>query len=352
MGLGRALAARSDVALTAFVDSGTAWPAGPSGSRPHVESLRARQRTPRLALELPIRARLGRLDILHVQYVMPPVAGLPVAVAIHDLSFEDRPDLFPVATRWRLQAAIRVSAQRAHVVLALSEFTRARILHHYGLDPARVMVVRAGIEPPDPPDPTTDGVARDHLKRLGLPDRFVLHVGDLIPRKNVPRLVEAVVRLRRDGAGDLGIVLAGQTGRDLYLVEAAIAGATGPREQPWAHRLGYVSAMTLDALYRVAEVVAQPSLYEGFGLPVLEAMARGAVVVTSTTTALGEVVGDAALLADPEDIDALTAVLGRAIGDEAERARLRQAGPQRATGFSWTHAADQTVAAYRNALDR
>lgn len=347
VGLGRALAARDDSAVTAFLDAGMPWPGDPSRPAPTVVGLRARHRTPRVALELPVRARNARLDVLHVQYVMPPVAGLPVAVAIHDLSFEDRPDLFTPGERWRLRATIRPSAKRADLVLALSSFTRDRIIAHYGLEPDRVVVVPAGIEPRDAARAPSEAAAQAAVARLGIDGPYVLHVGDLIPRKNIPRLVLAVARLRGAGLRDLRLVLAGQTGRDVTAIEAAVRDACPPGDRGWVHRPGYVDDATLDALYHGAVVVAQPSLYEGFGLPALEAMARGRVLVTSSTTAVPEVVGDAGLLADPEDVDALAVALTRAIEDDGERARLHAAGPVAAARFSWSSAADEAMAAYR-----
>ena len=355
-GLGNALAARDDVELTVFLDPGTAWPlaardpSGAGGDVPHLRALRSRGRVGRLLLDLPIRARQARSQILHVQYVAPPIAGVPTVVAVHDLSFEDRPELFSTPTRLRLRTTVRASTRRAAAVVALSGFTRDRLLHHYDLDPDRVFVAHAAVDGRF--SRLDQGVRTLDLRPLDLPARFVLHVGDLIPRKNVPRLVEAMADLRRDGIGDVGLVLAGQDGRDSPRVEAAIATATARGDGCWVRRLGYVDDATLQALYRAATVVAYPSRYEGFGLPALEALAVGAVLVTSSTTALPEVVGDAAVLVDPEDTASLAAGLARAITDEALRVRLATAGPARAAEFSWTASAASTVVAYRRALER
>jgi glycosyltransferase involved in cell wall biosynthesis len=357
VGLGNALAARDDVAVTAFLDRGTDWPDGRRHGHghthghavPEVRFLRSRGSHARLLLDLPLGVRAARSQLLHVQYVAPPVAGVPTVVAVHDLSFEDRPELFSTRARLRLRTTIRASARRAAAVLALSSFTRDRLLHHYDLDPSRVFVAHAAV---DGRFARRDALPPRDLQELGLPARFVLHVGDLIPRKNLPRLVAAMAALRRDGIGDVGLVLAGQDGRDTPAVENAVASAAANGDGGWVHRLGYVDDATLMALYDAATAVAFPSRYEGFGLPALEALARGAVLVTSTTTALPEVVGDAAVTVDVEDTRALAAGLARAIEDEALRADLRIPWPSRASAFSCAASAASTVKAYRRALER
>jgi len=295
-----------------------------------------------------MRARAAGSDVLHVQYVAPPMLGLPIVVAVHDVSFEDRPDLFTVRTRLRLQLTIRRSVRRAGAVIALSAFTRDRLLHHHDLDPSRVFVARAGADGRVArPVPAADD---ENLTRLGLPSRYVLHVGDLIPRKNVPRLIQAMASLRRDGIGDVGLVLVGHERGDLPAVEAAIETAANGGDDGWVRRLGYVDDGTLHALYKAATAVAVPPIYEGFGMPALEALGAGAVLVTSASTALPEVVGQAAVLVDPEDSASLAAGLALAIGDVALRTRLAIEGPARAATFNWADCATATVLAYRRAL--
>jgi glycosyltransferase involved in cell wall biosynthesis len=356
IGLGRALARRPDIDLTVLVDRGTDWPIDPTTSdpSPHTVALRARRPQVRVPLELPIRARRARADLLHVQYVAPPVVGARLAVAVHDLSFEDLPGLFPPGTRWRLRAMVRAAVARADVVLALSAFTRERILAVYDPDPDRVVVASAGVDARfRPADDAGRVAARARLADLGLPARFVLHVGDLIPRKNVARLAEAVGRLRTAGQGDLGLVLVGQGGRDRPAILAAAAKADPRSDQAsWVREVGYVDGGRLTDLYAAADAVAYPSLYEGFGLPAVEAMASGAILVASDRGAVAEVVADAALTTDVTDPVALAAALDRALTDDGLRACLRVAGPQRAATFDWASAATATVAGYRVALSR
>jgi glycosyltransferase involved in cell wall biosynthesis len=311
---------------------------------PRLRPLRLRAPQLRIPVELAFRVKADKADLLHVQYVAPFVR-LPVVTAIHDVSFEDLAGLFSRATTWRLRASVRLSARRSAAVVTLSDFTRERLLHHYDLRPERVIVAPAGVSPKWRRLPPNE-VAR-RLEGLDLPPRFVLAVGNLHPRKNIPRLIRSVARMRRAGLGDVGLVVAGQPGWRADDVDAAILEVRGVG---WVRLTGYVSDPVLEALYNAALVVAYPSLYEGFGLPVAEALAIGAVVVASDSTSIPEVAGDAAVLVDPNDDDALTAGLERAATDEELRARLAEAGPRRAAGLTWEACAEATVRAYRVAL--
>jgi glycosyltransferase involved in cell wall biosynthesis len=369
LGLATALAARSDMEPIIYLGPRVGWPEDRRPA-PATRSLRAERAQLRIGLELPFRAVRDRLDLLHGQYVAPPVATVPIVTSIHDVSFLDLPTMFPTRRRWRLRATVRHAIGRSAVVITPSAFSRERLLAHYSVDPARVVVAPPVVpapnwEPagvprqdatgapgvpgafggPDAGEATGAGLGPGRVG--GLPATFVLAVGDLHARKNLARLVEAVGRTREQGL-DLNLVLAGQTG---YGGDALAKVLDGHAATAWTHRLGYVDTTLLRRLYRAASAVAYLSIYEGFGLPVIEAMAAGTPVVASRSSSIVEVAGDAALLVEPTDVEAIAAALKSAVTDAAVRRRLIEAGRRRALVFSGPEAIEPTIEAYRLALE-
>lgn len=339
--LANALASRSDVEPIIFADRGVKWPGSID-----VPIRRLWTRTPfiRIPLELPVRAHHSRADLLHVQYVAPPISSTPIVTTIHDLSFEDVPGFFPRPTQLRLRTLVRMAARHSRAVLTVSGFTRDRLVDQYGVEPERVFVTPNGVA--SWWQPLSEEELDRRLGDLHLPAVFVLAVGDLHPRKNIGRLIKSVATIRKSGAVDVHVVLAGQRAWRATEVDAAIRAVDG---RSWVRSLGYVHDHVLQALYGAAKVVAYPSLYEGFGLPALEALACGAVLVAANTSAIPEVVGDAAILVDPIDETAITNGLVRAMTDAALRQRLTTAGPIQAAYFTWTRCANATVRAYHAA---
>lgn len=340
-GLASALAALGDPEADLLLY--TLDPATPPIAGVHEMRVRPAMSVPRLLAGFPWALRRDRADVALFQYVTPPLCPCPAVVAIHDVSFEDHPDWFEPMQRARMRLTTPASARRASQVITLSQFTRDELVGRYRLDPHRVSVIPLAAAPRFKPE--ADEHSRAAVSRLKLPESFVLAVGNLQPRKNLRRLLGAFATARRSGL-EHGLVLAGQPGWRAQELLHTID-SLGLREVVML--TGYVSDDELVALYNLADAFAYPSLYEGFGLPVVEAMACGTPVLTSSTTCMPELAGDAALLVDPSDEDALAAGLLRLAGDTALRAQLHKRGLARAASYSWERTARLTMALLKDA---
>lgn len=296
----------------------------------------------------PWEAAHWRLDLLHAPVYVGPLAGrCPLVVSIHDLSFFRYPELFRPANRRYLQPFTRATARRARVVLASSQSTGRDVVEILGVPDERVRVVPLGVG--DRMRPVDDAGALERFRReRDLPARVILYVGTLEPRKNLVTLVEAFARLAGRPGFAHTLVIAGGKGWYYEEIDAAVdrLGLRGRVLFP-----GYVPDGELRLWYAAADLFVYPSLYEGFGLPPLEAMACGTPVVTSDASCLPEVVGDAGLLVPPRDVDALAGAMGRVLGDEDLAARCRALGRERAGRFSWAECAGRTAAVYWQVLD-
>lgn len=296
----------------------------------------------RARLPLPVELLTGRLDLFHSpDFTLPPVRrGTPTLLTVHDLSFVRDPASAAPGLRAYLNAVVPRSVARATHLLADSQATRDDLGELYGVPAERVTVLYCGVASIFRPvsDPAALAAARARYGLGAAP--FIFSVSTLQPRKNYVRLIQAFARLREP---DLTLVIAGGKG---WLYDAIFAEVErlGLRER--VRFPGFVAEADLPALYSAARVLAYPSLYEGFGLPLLEAMACGTPVVTSTASCLPEVAGDAALLVDPTDVEALAQALGRAVADEALRADLIRKGAARAARFRWADAARQLLDLY------
>lgn len=299
-------------------------------------------------LALPAAARSARLDLLHGPVnVNPLFSACPSVVTIHDLSFMRYPQAFPPLKRAYLRRQVQLSVRAARRVIAISKATQHDLVTLFGVDPARIDVVYNGVDAAFSAGAPHE--VEEFRARRGLPARYILHLGTLEPRKNLTRLVQAFARLKAQDTNvpHLKLVLAGGKGwfYDSLFAEVARLGLEGSVLFP-----GYIDDADLVGWYRAAAVFAYPSLMEGFGLPVLEALASGVPTVTSNVSSLPEVAGDAALLVDPSDVDALAAALGRLLQEPALAAELRSRGLRRAARFSWQRTAQETAAVYRRTL--
>ena len=297
---------------------------------------------------LPLLARQAQLDLLHGAVNINPALSLcPTVVTIHDLSFMRYPQAFPPMQRWYLHHQVRRSARAARRVIAISQATRQDLIQLFGVPAARIDVVYNGVDASFCPAPA--GEVEAFRRRQGLPQRYILHLGTLEPRKNLVRLVRAFAQVRAQDPGRpaVSLVLAGGKGWDYDAIFAEVARLGLEQAVLFP---GYVPDQELAWWYRAATVFVYPSLLEGFGLPVLEAMACGAPTVTSNLSSLPEVAGDAALLVDPTAEDALAAALLRLLGDQDLAGELRGRGLAQAARFSWRRTAQETAAVYRRAL--
>ncbi|GIW06589.1 MAG: glycosyl transferase family 1 [Dehalococcoidia bacterium] len=293
-----------------------------------------------------LAARAAGVDLLHVPYLGPPIhSPRPLVVTVHDLIMLALPGYRgPLPYRLYIHLAL-AAARRAAVILADSEWTRRDLERYAALPPDRIEVIPLGHdERLAQPVPAAELVA--YRTARGLPDRFVLYLGGFDARKNVPLLLRAAA-----AAGDWALVIAGDppaTRLPLYPDIRTPAAALG-RRVIW---LGRVTEEEKRHLYQSATVFCYPSRYEGFGLPVLEAMACGTPVVCANATSVAEVAGEACELVPPDDEARLAAALQRLMLDEERRAVLRERGRERARLFTWDRTARATAAAYARALGR
>jgi glycosyltransferase involved in cell wall biosynthesis len=278
------------------------------------------------------------LDLVHAtSAAIPPSRGRPLVVTVHDVAFRHFPEAYPASGRHFHERAARIAVAEAARVLVPSAATAHDLADLYGLEPERVAVIPLGADPPAHADPAP---ARRLLERLGVRGPFVLAVGTLEPRKNLPRLVAAFA----EAAADLPehhLVVVGPTGWG-----KALSGTVPAR----VVLAGAVEDRVLEGLYAASDGLAYPSLYEGFGLPVLEAMARGLPVLTSDRSSLPDVAGGAALLVDPTDVPAIAKGLIELLSNHALRERLAADGRRRAATFTWQATAAATWSAYQEAL--
>jgi glycosyltransferase involved in cell wall biosynthesis len=331
----------------ANADAAARWRAGFTKQYPNFDVRLLPPPTPlvRVPVALELELRLRPVDVLHVQFTAPLFCPVPVIATIHDLAFEHMPETFTRRGSLQLKLTVRWTAKRAARIATVSEYSRQDLIKTYKLPPEKVVVTHNGIGPLFSADPASTGELAELRRRFGIERDFILAVGSLQPRKNLVRLIRAYAHLRsRNDGFDHQLVI---VGRKLWLANEIFAEV---KRQEWARDViltGYVSDEDLPAFYRAAYAFVYPSLFEGFGIPPLEAMACGTPVVTSNTSSLPEVVGDAALLIDPYDERDLANALLKIVYDEKLRAVLRERGLVQSKKFTWRNAAEKTLQLYR-----
>jgi len=293
----------------------------------------------RLLFQLPALSRKYGLDLLHTQYIVPPFSPCPTVVTVHDILFESHPRFFTKSFVLRSKILFRSSARKSALVFTGSEFSRQELIKHYKLHDDRVTSSAYGVDLVRF-HPGNDGASA--VKALGLdPGTYLLTVGRLEPRKNHAGLLRAYSKLSRPRPK---LAIVGQ--RDFgYLEVFRLIEALDLKDEVIVFE--NIEDSLLPALYRHALAFVYPTWAEGFGIPVLEAMASGVPVLTSATTAIPEVAGDAALYLQPEDIESIASSMLKVISDPGLRSSLIQRGLARASSFTWDQPASQLVRSYR-----
>jgi glycosyltransferase involved in cell wall biosynthesis len=294
----------------------------------------------------PHLARRDRIDVFHEPgYFVPLAMPCPTVVTVHDVRSIVCPGLSPVLRGLAMRITLAKTLRRVTRIIAVSNFTKSELLRTYDLDESKITVVHHGCDPAFSREPDPAEVARVRAK-YGLPDRFVLTVGRHEPRKNQPRLVEAFSRLRSQGCAH-GLVIAGEESfgsAALYrAIEAFHAG-------PYVRVLGQVHDRDLPCLYHLADAFVFPSLYEGFGIPLLEAFHAGVPVIASHVCSHEEIAAGAALLCDPMGCQDMAAAMDRVLSSPGEAAELVRRGRLRAGAFAWQRTAQATLRVYERAV--
>ena len=307
------------------------------------------ERSPNYSLReqvhVPWVLRRERPDVFHApHYVLPPAVHCRSVVTIHDTIHLTFPQYLPNRVAYAYaRASMWAAAHRSDRILTVSEASKRDILHFFNVPPEKIEVVYNAIDERFSREPDPADVSRVR-ERFQLDQRFVLYVGNIKPHKNLVRLIEAFDGLRRHGLDDVKLLIIGDEIARYPALRRAV-------HQHKLHKhvrfLGYLPDDTLAILYRLASLFVFPSLYEGFGLPPLEAMASGTPVVTSNLSSLPEVTGDAAVLVDPYDSLAIESGMRRVLEDPALAADMRRKGLQRAREFSWEQSVAKTWAIYQ-----
>ncbi len=278
------------------------------------------------------------------EHLLPPLRSMPTVLTVHDLIFKHLPAHHKRLNRWYLNWALPLYCRRASHIIAISECTRRDIVAAYGIPSDKITVVHEAADPRfRPQSAQAVAVVRSRYK---LPKRYVVFVGTIEPRKNLTRLLAAFEEVYSAGLTD-GLVIVGKRG---WLYDDFFAALERSHARDAVILPGYVADADLPGIYAGAQALAFPSLYEGFGLPVLEAMACGTPVTCSATSSLPEIAGDAALSFDPENVQSITTALRRLLSDTDLQASLSQRGFEQAARFSWDRAAASTRRVYDRVL--
>lgn len=296
------------------------------------------RRLPFLLWQQTIALRRLQADWYVANFFLPPLLPCAGAVLVYDLSFRAHPEYFPRSVAWYMRWLTGLAIRQARRVLTISEFSRQELFRFYGVAPEKVENLRGGVREGFRPltGEAEAAIDRAVLARYSVGPPYIFALGNIHPRKNLARLLAAYLNLKPTLPHPPAMVWGGLQRWDSgqLLEQARAAGVVLP---------GFIAQADLPAFYRQAEMLVYPSLYEGFGLPPVEAMACGVPVVTSNVTSLPEVVGQAALMVDPTSVAELTGAMAQILENSALRQRLRRDGLAQAGQFTWRHTAERLL---------
>jgi glycosyltransferase involved in cell wall biosynthesis len=298
----------------------------------------------RLGFDIPRSLRRDRPALLHIQYTAPLSCPVPTVVSVHDVSYLEHPEYFTRFRAVQLQLTVKRTVQTAARILTPSEFSRAAIIDAYGVDSEKVVVVHNAVSSTFRPMNRETAAAWLRRKFAGIPEQFILTVGDLQPRKNHLGLIRAFEDLIRECPHlPHHLVL---VGKETWFAPVVRRAASRSAVADRIHFTGWVSDEDLRCFYGACHLFVFPSFYEGFGLPILEAMACGRAVACSNTSAMPEVANATALSFDPRATSEITRAMRDVLLDDELRHRLERLGIHRASGFTWSRAAQKTLDVY------
>ena len=301
----------------------------------------------RLLFELPYISKKYKADLIHGTYALPLMPGCKTVVSVHDISFIEHPEWFSRRDQVVLRLGVSSSIRQASSVLTISNFSKNAITNHYKASHNRTISIPIGVDLERFTDPPQ---LSDKLKKqYGITKPYILALGNLQPRKNITRLIDAFHASKQQIKEPLQLILAGkaQFKSNEIINQVERLGLSND-----ISFTGYVKDEDLPSLYGDAVIFVYPSLYEGFGLPILEAMATGTAVISSKTTAMPEVCGDTAHYIEPTDTKDISHAIIKLITDQVYRDRLIEKGLKRVSSYTWTQTARKTLTVYRQILEK
>ncbi|MBU2578197.1 glycosyltransferase family 4 protein [Patescibacteria group bacterium] len=311
-------------------------------SNVHIKRIVPTNRAIRLPFSFPLKLANDRIDVFHCQYMAPPVLRTPYVVTLHDILYEHYPEFFPPLLRFFMKLFYPYCARRAAYVLTVSQYCKNSIVDIYGLPEEKVEVAYDGVSNdfrPHRNKTLIDAVA----KKYGIASNYILFVGRLEPRKNIPGLLKAFYTLKKKTSAPYQLVIVGM--KD-FKYQKIFNTVTKYQLEKDVIFTGRVKQKDLPLIYNGADLFVYPSFGEGFGIPPLEAMACGVPVITSDTTALPEVVGDAGILINPWDTNELSEMMNKVLSDDGLRNKMINRGLEQSKRFSWSKTAETVLQVY------